>query len=129
MSKYHNTKVVIDGVKFDSKKEGEYYLYLKNLEKNGDIGNLQMQVHFELIPAVRKEVVEVRHLKTKDKEVRKNICLQRPIEYVADFVYIDMKTGLREVVDVKSWITRRNPVYLLKKKMMFALKGIEIQEV
>ena len=31
--KYHNKKVIIDGKKFDSQKEGNYYLKLKMLEK------------------------------------------------------------------------------------------------
>ena len=50
MSKYHNRKVEIDGIKFDSTKEGERYLELKLLLKAGKIRDLQMQVEFELIP-------------------------------------------------------------------------------
>ena len=125
MSKYLNKKTEVDGILFDSKKEAEYYLYLKQLEKSGEIQSLQRQVPFEIIPPVYIDVVK--HLKTKDKTETR--CVQRATHYVADFVYIVTKTGQREVVDVKSFITRRNPEYRLKKKMMLAFKGIEIKEV
>ncbi len=49
-SKYKANKVEIDGVKFDSKRESERYLELKQLEKLGIIKELQLQVEFELQP-------------------------------------------------------------------------------
>ena len=125
MSKYRNVKTVVDGITFDSRKEADYYLYLKQLQDNGGITNLQRQVPFEIIPGVWKD--EVVHLKTKDKVVSR--CLQRPTYYVADFVYIVKSTGQREVVDVKSAITRKNAEYRLKKKMMLAFNGIAVIEV
>ena len=125
MSKYNNKKVVVDGMEFDSKKEANYYLYLKQKEGNGEISGLQMQVPFEIIPAVYgKRLV---HLKTKTKEVE--YCIQRATHYVADFVYVITATGQKEVVDVKSEITRKNAEYRLKKKMMLAFNGISIVEV
>ena len=125
MSKYNNKKVVIDGIEFDSKKEGNYYLFLKQREREGEISGLQLQVPFEVIPAVYgKRLV---HLKTKTKEVE--YCIQRATHYVADFVYIVTATGQKEVVDVKSEITRKNSEYRLKKKMMLAFNGISIIEV
>ena len=45
-------------------------------------------------------------------------------KYVADFVYIDK--GYEVVEDVKGMKT---PTYNLKKKLMKAVHGIEIQEV
>ena len=50
MNKYHNKKVVVDGKKFDSKKEAERYQALKMLENANIISNLSRQVPFELIP-------------------------------------------------------------------------------
>lgn len=122
MNKYLNKKTEVDGILFDSKKEALYYRKLKCSQDAGKIRDLQMQVSYELIPAVYRDVTV--HLKTKDKIVRKQI--QRPIIYKADFVYIDCSTGNTEVVDVKGIRTKE---YILKKKMMLALKGIEIQEV
>ena len=125
MSKYKNKMVVIDGIEFDSQKEGEFYLFLKQKEKDGEIANLRRQVPYEVIPAVWED--EVRHLKTKDKFVRK--CVQRAAHYLADFVYTDTATGEDVVIDVKSDYTRTLSDYRLKKKMMLAYNGIAIIEV
>lgn len=119
-SKYHATKVTFDGITFDSKKEGLYYLRLKDMLRNGEISNLRLQVPFELLPAVYRD--ETVHLKTKDKTVRK--LVQRPVTYVADFVY--EQDGKEIVVDTKGV---RLPEYIIKKKMMLALKGREIIEI
>lgn len=125
MSKYKNKKVVIDGMTFDSTKEGRFYLFLKEKEKNGDVSNLRRQVPYELIPEVWED--EIKHLKTKDKIVKR--CVQRATHYLADFVYTDSVTGEDVVIDVKSDYTRRLSDYRLKKKMMRAFKGISIIEV
>ena len=125
MSKYGNTKVKVDGIVFDSKKEASYYMFLKEEEAAGNISDLRLQVPFVLIPAVWKK--RIKHMKTKNKE--ETYCAQRAVKYVADFVYVDNATGKEEVVDVKSAITRKNKEYVLKKKMMFAFNDIEIVEI
>lgn len=104
-SKYGNKKTEVDGIKFDSKKEAKRYGELNVLLKAGEIGLLERQVVFEL--------------KIGDKTVCK---------YIADFVYTK-KTGERIVEDVKSEATRKLRLYLLKKKLMKELLGIEIKEV
>ena len=119
-NKYHAKKVTFDGITFDSKKEGLYYLRLKDMMRCGEISDLRLQVPYELLPAVYRD--EVVHLKTKDKVVQK--LVQRPVVYVADFVYI--QDGKEIVVDTKGV---RLPDYIIKKKMMLALKGIEITEI
>jgi len=119
-NKYHATKVSFDGITFDSKKEGLHYLRLKDMQSRGEISGLRLQVPYELLPAVYRD--EVVHLKTKDKTVRK--LIQRPVTYVADFVY--EQDGKEIVVDTKGV---RLPDYIIKKKMMLALKGIEITEI
>ena len=40
-NKYHNTQIVIDGVRYDSKKEYERHCELILLEKSGVISNLR----------------------------------------------------------------------------------------
>lgn len=121
--KYNNTKVEFDGIKFDSKKEMQRYLALKDAREKGLISDLKLQVRFELIPAVKEEYVE--HLKTKDRI--KTRTLQLPITYTCDFLYI--KDGETIVEDVKASPKMLPKEYTLKKKMMFALKGIKIKEV
>ena len=107
-NKYHNKKVIIDGIKFDSKKESQYYLKLKMLEKAGKIRDLKLQVPFVLIET----------FKVDDRTYRKT-------KYIADFTYYDGKNKLH-VVDVKGFRTKE---YELKKKLMAWKYGIEIEEV
>lgn len=105
-NKYKNKKVVYDGIKFDSKKEGAYYLKLKMLEEKGIISDLKLQVKYELQPK----------FEFNGKTIRS-------INYVADFTY--MQDGKLHIVDTKGI---RTEVYKLKKKMM-QYKGYEIEEV
>lgn len=121
--RYNHTKVEVNGLKFDSKKEYQRYLVLKEAEDKGVITDLRTQVKFELIPAVVEEYVE--HLKTKDKI--KTRTLQRAITYTADACYY--KDGEYVVEDCKISPKVKPEKYVLKAKMMFALKGIRIKEV
>lgn len=68
-NKYKNEKAEFDAIKFDSKKERDRYLILKNAEKNGIISELKLQPTFTLFPAIYHE--ETVQLKTKQKIVRK----------------------------------------------------------
>ena len=108
MNKYHNTKVIIDGIRFDSKKEGERYKELKLLEKMGLIDNLRLQVPFEIQPS----------FKFNGKTIR-------AITYVADFCYLDNVKNKMIIEDTKGY---KNQVYLIKRKMMM-YKGFEIIEI
>lgn len=119
-NKYHAKKVTICGITFDSKKEGMRWLLLKDMERNGEIANLQRQVPFELLPPIYEDVTV--HLKTKDKIERR--LKQRSVNYIADFTYT--KDGRQVVEDTKGM---RLPEYILKKKMMLALLNIEVIEV
>ena len=109
--KYHNKKTMFDGIKFDSKKESQYYAILKVLEKAGKIRDLRLQVPFVLIET----------FKVDDRTYRKT-------KYIADFTYYDDKDKLH-VIDVKSEATRKDKTYQLKKKLMAWKYGIEIEEV
>lgn len=122
-SKYKNKTFEADNYKWDSKREYNRWLYLKDAESKGLITDLQRQVTFELLPAVTEEYVE--HLKTKDKI--KTRVLQRAVSYTCDFAYY--KNGEYIVSDVKISPRLLPKEYILKKKMLFALKGIRITEV
>ena len=122
-SKYGNKKVKYEGLKFDSEKERDRYIFLKEQEKLGNIQDLQLQVKYELIPAIKEEYVE--HLKTKDKV--KTRTIQLAITYTCDFQYY--KNGELVIEDVKSHPKMLTKEYALKKKMLFALKGLKIREV
>ncbi len=102
--KYNNVKKEVDGKKFDSTKESKRYLELKSMVERGEISELHEQVKFTFA-----------HNGVK-------IC-----SYIADFTY--SKNGKEVVEDVKSEMTKKLPVYKMKKKMMVAFFGIEINEV
>lgn len=95
-SKYRNVKKIINGIKFDSKKEAQRYLILQANEINGHISNLELQPEFIL--------------QDKFKYLGKTI---RAIKYKADFKYIE--NGIEIVEDVKGMKTS---VYKLKKKLL-----------
>jgi len=105
--KYRNNPCEVDGIKFDSEKEAARYGILKLLLKQGEIGLLERQKPFLLIEANETE---------------------RKCEYIADFVYWDMKTGKQIVEDVKSEATRKLSTYIMKRKLMKDKYNIEIKE-
>ena len=102
-AKYGNSKTDRDGIRYDSAKESRVLADLETLERAGHIRDLRRQVKFAI-------VIDGIH-----------IC-----DYVADAVYMD--GARRVVVDVKSEATRKLPVYRLKRKLMAAVLGIEVEE-
>lgn len=121
-SKYHNRKVIIDGIEFDSEKEGKRYNELKVLAKAGEITDLRRQVKYELIPAQHEMGTRIRG--NKVQTVWR--CAEKAVNYYADFVYKDKMTGETVVEDTKGM---RTEVYKIKKKLMLWVHGIKIREV
>jgi len=101
-SKYQNKPVELNGIRFASQREAARYSELRLLERAKDISLLRLQVRHPLRVNGRL------------------ICT-----YVSDFEYYGNGTGLI-VEDAKGVKT---PVYKLKKKLMKAICGIDIQEV
>ena len=99
-NKYKAKKTVVDGIKFASKREAARYKDLLVLERAGQIACLELQ--------------HVYHLIVNGVNLGK---------YIADFLYIE--NGSVVVEDAKGFKT---PVYRLKKKLMFALYGVQIRE-
>jgi hypothetical protein len=123
-SKFHNRKVTLeDGTVFYSQKEYTRFLELSALERQGLIWNLQRQVKYTLLPSVYEE--QPVQLKTKVK--MKKVCIYKETAYVADFVYT--QDGEEVVEDVKASAFFQDPVYKLKKKMMYMIHHIKIKEV
>lgn len=122
MNKYNAKKIVVDGIKFDSKKEANRYSELKLLERCGAISNLELQKVYELIPA-QYEFYE-RYGKNGNRLKDGKRCLERSCIYKADFVYIE--NGKTVVEDVKGF---RIDEYKIKKKLMLYIHGIKIKEV
>lgn len=121
--KYGNSKVTFDGYTFDSKREGNVYLRLKDLQSRGYISDLQIHPKWELQPKLTETYVK--HLKTKDKECERTVLL--PITYEADFAFY--YNGKYVVVDVKISKSLLPKEYQIKKKMMRYVHGITLTEV
>jgi len=98
-NKYHNNKPIIDGIKFDSKKEAEYYCELKLRKKGNDIIDFELQPEFILQEGFRRDGKAI-----------------RAIKYRADFRIIHKDFSV-EIVDVKGVITKE---YAIKKKLLLA---------
>lgn len=104
-NKYNARKTVIGGETFDSKKEADRWLILRDRERKGEIQDLTRQIRMPL------EIDGVR------------VCV-----YVCDFKYFE-----KDQRPFGKWIYEdakgmRTPVYLLKKKLVKALLKIEILE-
>ncbi len=107
ISKYGNKKTEYNGILFDSKKEAERYMELKQKEDDGDIEDLILQPKFELIPKFEHSGVKYRKM-----------------SYVADFQYEE--DGQTVVEDVKGFLTDS---YRLKKKMfLYQYQGFKFIE-
>lgn len=101
--KYSATRVVVNGIKFPSIKEGEDYKKLLLLERSGYMKDLRLQVKFELNPGGTFSYV-----------------------YRADFTYTVCETGEQVVADSKGCKTRE---YLKKRALMLKVHGVTIKEL
>lgn len=121
-NKYRSKKVELDGFIFDSKKEADVYLDLKDQKAKGYISDFQRQVRYELVPAAYEE------RDARDKKgrlVRKKVCVEKAVDYVADFV-VTFPDGEVSVIDPKG---KRTKDYVIKRKLMRHVHGIAIKEV
>lgn len=91
--KYHNNKVKVDGILFDSQLEADYYSDLKLQVKAGVLNGFCRQAEFVLQDGVS------------------NV---KPITYRADFVVFHLD-GTYEVIDTKGVETDE---FKLKKKLL-----------
>ena len=104
--KYKAIPVTLDGIRFASQREGARYLYLKGLQRVGEISALELQPVFVLAPGV-----------LVPGEKRKRPALR----YFADFRYID-SAGRVVVEDSKG---KETPVFRLKMHLL-ALQGVSV---
>lgn len=94
INKYRNTKITVDGLKFDSTKEYERYSLLKILEKSNEISNLRLHD--------KKDII---------------ILIDDPlVKYVPDFCYEE--NGKNIVEDFKGMQTKE---FILKKKIIISM--------
>lgn len=98
-NKYGNHKIEVDGRTFDSKKEANRYLTLRNQERAGIICGLILQC----------EIILVEGFTFQGKKVQ-------AIKYTADFVY--GKDGKTVVEDVKSIATSKTTDFRIRWRLL-----------
>mgnify|MGYP003297103902 CR=1 FL=1 len=123
MSKYHSKKVETEDGLFDSHREKRRWYILKQMEKDGEITELRRQIPFELVPHQELDTPRKMKVKTKGAKPRTQRS-ETAVKYFADFTY--MKNGKLVVEDSKGMKT---PEYVIKRKLMKYVHGIEIVEV
>lgn len=96
-NKYHARKTTVYGRTFDSKREAEVYLMLREKLRLGEIKHLECQPTYTLLEGFR------------DNQGKP----QREITYTPDFL-VEYDDGRREVIEVKGVRTRD---YVLRKKL------------
>lgn len=101
--KYHNIPKFQDGHWFHSQKEAARYRELNALERGKLIRDLELQPRFAL---------DVNGI---------HIC-----NYFADFKYFDNDRKVDVVEDTKGF---RTETYKIKKRLMLAIHGIEVEEI
>ncbi len=108
---------MFNGISFDSKREARRYKELLALEDDGKITELKLQVPFVLVP--KQELKEP--IASKGKTRKSELA----VKYVADFTYLNNK-GELIVEDTKGVKTAE---YIIKRKLMLYVHGIQIREI
>lgn len=107
-NKYLNKKVKTSEGTFDSKKEYKRWTELKAMQERGEIHGLVRQQKYELLPSQR----------------RNGKCVERACTYIADFVYWQ---GDELIVEDTKGV--KTDAYIIKRKLMLYLYGIQIREL
>lgn len=95
-NKFNNKKVEVNGIKFDSKMEADYYLYILEMCEEGIVDEFELQPEFVLQEGFTKRGLKF-----------------LPIKYKADFE-LWFADGTNYVVDIKGFETAD---FKIKKKM------------
>lgn len=101
--KYGNIPTVVNGERFDSKKEAARFVELTLLQRAGAISDLKRGTRYEFY----------------HNEVKIG-------SYKPDFIYTE--NGQQIIEDVKGGSATKTQAYMMRKKMMKAFFGIDVRE-
>jgi hypothetical protein len=99
-------RICVQGIMFDSTREGKRFAYLRNLERAGIIVDLKLQVEYEL--------------HGRDGPIL--TPTGRVMIYKADFVYFDKRINAQVVEDSKGHPTDT----FIMKRAILAAQGVEV---
>lgn len=130
-SRFNNQRTVVDGHKFDSKKEARRYQELRLREHAGEISGLEVHPVYQIV--VNGLPVRIR------SDAFPN---GRPVSYIADFRYTDRRTGELVVEDCKGTNKPKTPskksrarfgtdtdVSRLKRALVESIYGVRVRVV
>jgi hypothetical protein len=100
-------RVTVQGIKFDSKREANQYLLLRDQEKRGEIRGLRLQVPFMLLGKYGPILTPT----------------GRTMTYRADFVFWDVLQARERVLDAKG---HQTDVSVMKLAIM-AAQGVQVE--
>lgn len=118
MGKIYHNKTIVDGIKFDSQTEAEYYIYLNDNKEKLNIRTIELQPSFILQPKYILTPEGEKFVYKDDKSfkaLQKQYprCTKSAIKYIADFK-ITYNNNKVEVIDVKGIKTAD---FKIKEKM------------
>lgn len=118
MGKIFHSETIVDGIKFHSKTEAEYYKYLMANKEQLNIKEVELQPQFTLMEKFiltpsgeRIDYIDDSQFKKEQKRYPK--CTHQSMKYIADFL-ITYKNDKVEVVDIKGIKTAD---FRIKEKM------------
>jgi transcription elongation factor Elf1 len=130
--KFHNKKVTIDGIDFDSQVEGRRYEELKAMKQSGIITDFELQPRFTVLKSYRKcpachHVQEHIPKTTRKAVIYCHMCGQLTevwpgVDYYADFkvIYPD---GTIQIEDIKGSAEKKK----MTKEFLIKWKFFELQ--
>ena len=105
MGKIFHNKKTVDGIKFDSETEANYYVYIRDNKHKLNIKEIELQPEFVLQQKYiltpsgeRIDYINDKQFKAEQKKYPK--CTHQAIKYIADFK-ITYNDGTIEIIDVK----------------------------
>lgn len=106
--KYGARSVVIDGIRFPSKREGDRWLALKLRQVLGEIRDLERQVSYQLAPSVRI---------AGEKRARP------ALRFTVDFKYVEVASGKTVHEDSKGFA---DTAFRIRQHLMKSVHGVDV---
>lgn len=128
-SKYHNRKIEINGIRFDSRKEAQRYVQLMHAMHLGAIKDLRLQVDF----TIQEAYTDCQGKRIRAIRYRADFTYQLTGEFPASISAEDRELWRRYIESGKETVVEdvkgvKTQTYKLKEKLM-AQKGISIREL
>lgn len=116
--KYNNVEKYVDGIKFDSLTEADFYEYLKEEKRRKRVIHFDINKTYVLLAGYSLDTFEIEGQTVKRRKAS-------DVKYIADFVVL-YANGQSAIIDTKGGVTTE--AFKLKKKMFEQQHGLPIVE-